>query len=244
MDGLEAPAFGATFLLGLFGSVHCLGMCGGIAAALSQQGSGTHTARSRIAEPFIYNAARIASYAMVGAIAGGVGQGMGWFVGPSFVVSMRVVLGIWFVGLGLQVADVARPFARLEKFGLAFWRRLAPVATRANRFGPLARLTILGALWGWLPCGLVYAAAVGSAASGSAASGAALMVAFGLGTLPLMISSGAAADGLVGWAGARRARGAAGLLLVAAGVWTIIGALPTPGHGAHAGHAAHIAGDK
>jgi len=231
MPGFEQSALGGAFLLGLFGGVHCLGMCGGIAAALSQQGSG-----AAIAEAFVYNGARIASYAGVGAIAGGLGQAMGGFVGPTFTVGLRVALGIWFVGLGLQLAGVVRPFARLEKFGLAFWRRLAPAASRARHFRPLVRLTILGALWGWLPCGLVYAAAVGSAASGSAAVGAGLMIAFGLGTLPWLVASGTAVDGLMQWAGARRARSAAGLLLAVAGLWTILGAIPWDG--AHGGHAA------
>ncbi len=252
MDGLEAPAFGATFLLGLFGSVHCLGMCGGIAAALSQRGSGTHSFGSAITEPILYNTARITSYAMVGAIAGGFGQGLGWLIGPAFVTGTRVVLGLWFVALGLQLSGVCRPFARLEKFGLAVWRRLAPVAKRFDRFGPRARSMLLGAIWGWLPCGLVYAAAVGAAVTGSAAQGAALMFAFGLGTLPLMIASGIAADGLAGWANARHARRAAAVLLVTAGIWTMVGAMPMAGQGAHrhpsdptdhADHGAHLAGD-
>ena len=95
-----------------------------------------------------------------------------------------------------------------------------------------------GALWGWLPCGLVYSMLTLALASGDPARGALVMAGFGLGTLPAVGGAGSAAAGAL-----RRLRGgagqrAAGVLLAVFGVWTAIGALP---HGDHPGHAAPAA---
>jgi sulfite exporter TauE/SafE len=86
----------------------------------------------------------------------------------------------------------------------------------------LAGALAVGAVWGWLPCGLVYSASISALASGSAWHGAGLMLAFGLGTLPNLLLMGVFADGLRRWMQQRPIRLAAGLGVAGIGIWRLI----------------------
>jgi sulfite exporter TauE/SafE len=201
----------AALLAGLVGSVHCLGMCGGIAGALGMAGGG------RASFAAAYSAGRIASYAVAGAIAGAIGAGLAGAAGLG--PWLRLVMGIVLVLLGLQVALNLKLLAPLEAAGANLWRRLAPIARRLVPPRHVGQALALGALWGWLPCGLVYGMLAAAAGSGSALGGAAFMAMFGLGTAPAMIG--------VAWASGRggtfltaRRRRALGWLLVLFGAWT------------------------
>src|SRR6476661_8895449 len=74
-----------------------------------------------------------------------------------------------------------------ELLGARAWRRVAPAIQRSLPRGPALRALSLGALWGFMPCGLVYSVLLVAAAAGSAARGGVLLLAFGLGTLPAML---------------------------------------------------------
>ncbi|GAB1153567.1 MAG: hypothetical protein WStaPseu_37030 [Shewanella algae] len=84
---------------------------------------------------------------------------------------------------------------------------------------------VAGMVWGWLPCGLVYSTLTWAVASGSAGQGALIMLCFGLGTLPALLSAGVAAKALADWAQKRAVRLIAGLLLVGFGIQTLYIAL-------------------
>lgn len=190
MNGTEAT-LAAALVAGLVGSSHCLGMCGGIAIALGMQG------RQRpLVSALLYNAGRIASYAAAGAVAGGIGLWLGQSLHAGYApVVLRLLAGGAMIAIGLQVALNWRLLRPIERAGMHVWRRLSPQAGRLmGRRSPLSALA-LGAVWGWLPCGLVYAMLLAAAASGGAPEGAGLMAAFGLGTAPAMIATGAAATG-------------------------------------------------
>jgi sulfite exporter TauE/SafE len=96
--------------------------------------------------------------------------------------------------LGLYLMDAWRGLARLEQGGQLVWRHVQPLLrhvrpAHGKGFGP-GRMLAAGVLWGWLPCGMVYSVLVTAMLSGSAAGGALVMLAFGLGTLPMLLGLG------------------------------------------------------
>ncbi|MDZ7828660.1 MAG: sulfite exporter TauE/SafE family protein [Halofilum sp. (in: g-proteobacteria)] len=187
MTGTGAdPTLLAAFVAGLVGSSHCLGMCGGIAAALGMGTAGPEAGAGRaLGRALLYNGGRIASYAVAGTLAGGIGFILGQAVhAPTAIVTMRVLTGAVLVAIGLQVAFNLRLLRPLETAGMHAWRRVAPLATRLMGKRSAGGTMLLGALWGWMPCGLVYGMLVAAAATGQPLTGAALMAVFGLGTAP------------------------------------------------------------
>lgn len=201
----------AALLGGLVGSVHCFGMCGGIAGALGMAGGG------RASFAVSYSVGRIASYSVAGAIAGAIGAGLAGAAGLG--PWLRLVMGIVLILLGLQIAINLKLLAPLEAAGASLWRRLAPTARRFIPPRHAGQALALGALWGWLPCGLVYGMLAAAAASGTARDGALFMAVFGLGTAPAMIGLSWAAGRGGSFLTAKRRR-ALGWLLVIFGAWT------------------------
>ena len=189
MGALAAAALVAGFL----GGVHCIGMCGGIAAALSGAARGPALRRQAA-----FSLGRIASYAVAGALAGGLGS-LVQALGPvnAAQTALFIVANIFMVLLGLYVAGWGRTLLRLESAGGALWRRIEPLRRRFVPIDSDARALGAGAVWGWIPCGLVYSMLALALASGSALSGAGVLAAFGLGTLPAMVGAGVAAQRLL-----------------------------------------------
>lgn len=219
----------AALLGGFVGSVHCFGMCGGIAGALGMAGGG------RASFAVAYSAGRITSYAVAGAIAGAIGAGLAGAAGLG--PWLRLVMGIVLILLGLQIAINLKLLAPLEAAGAGLWRKLAPVARRLVPPRHPGQALALGALWGWLPCGLVYGMLAAAAASGTAQNGALFMAVFGLGTAPAMIGLAWASGRGGTWLTARRRR-ALGWLLVVFGAWTAATPLlHMRGHQQHDEHA-------
>lgn len=210
MAALAAAAFGA----GLLGGVHCAGMCGGIVGTFALEARG-----DAIARQLAYNGGRIASYAIAGAIAGSLGS-LAYAVGPWFVlqIALFALANAVMVLLGLYVAGWGRGVLKVEALGARVWRVFEPLARRFLPIDSTPRALGAGLLWGWVPCGLVYSMLVLAAASASALSGAAVMVAFGLGTLPTLLASGFAAQRLTRMRRMPWLRRGAGLAIVALGV--------------------------
>ena len=217
---MPESSYFALFLVGLLGGTHCIGMCGGIVGALSLG------AASRPSLHLAYNAGRILSYGVAGAIAGALG---GASLALSDQLPARLMLfslaNLMLVALGLYLMGVTRALAFSERFGAKLWRHLQPLTRRYLPARTMAQAFPLGLLWGWLPCGLVYSALVTALASGSAASGAALMLAFGLGTLPNLLLAGLLAVRLKAYAAKPAVRLAAGLLVLCFGLWGLFAAL-------------------
>jgi len=229
------PLLAGAFTLGLAGSVHCLGMCGGIAAAAGTRtqsaGSGTRAALAGLT----FNLGRVASYALLGIAVGAiVGAAVSQVPVRPFAVALRALAGLLMFFMGLSLLT-GRDLLSLERAGGRLWDRLRPLAGRVLALPPSLRFGALGLLWGFLPCGLVYSALALSATSGSAVAGGATMLAFGLGTLPSML-----AVTLAGTAFTRRlsnlwTRRVAGLLMIVFAFWTAFGTLAPHGggHGTH-----------
>lgn len=224
----------SVFLLGLFGGVHCAGMCGGIVTLLGarhrmvpnrgQAGDATRAAAHAAWQlQLAYNTGRIASYTVAGALAGGVGSAA-WLAARVLPVQQVafVAANLVLIALGLALAFPAggglRHLRVLERAGTAAWRRIGPRATRLLGAASIPGALAAGAAWGWVPCGMVYGALAAALVSGSAAHGALLLLAFGLGTLPNLLALGLAAQRGARLLASRRARFAAGLVVVAFGV--------------------------
>ena len=214
--------FGAALLLGLMGSVHCLGMCGGIAGALSQAVPAGR-APSRAVASGLHSLGRIASYSIGGA---SVGMAGGAFATASGLgVALRIVAGLLILGVGLHLGGWWNGVAAIERVGLRFWRRILPLAQGLGRPDRAWKIFATGMLWGWLPCGLVYSSLAVAGATGSARSGALFMACFGLGTLPALLFASSLTAALHEVMRRRATqRGAAALMLVFGG-WTVYGAV-------------------
>lgn len=233
-----------VFLVGLAGSVHCAGMCGGIVGALSMPRRAasapmrgpmlrqpafpvpvrTETAvqGASLAHVGAYNAGRIASYMMAGALAGGMaGSAAALSSLPLLQAGFYWAANLMLVALGLFLMDAWRGLAWVERGGQALWRHISPLLRRVNSAGAQAgpgRMLLLGALWGWLPCGMVYSVLVTAMLSGSALGGASVMLAFGLGTLPMLVALGLAGQGVRRLMGRRAVRVACGVAILTFGL--------------------------
>jgi sulfite exporter TauE/SafE len=230
----------ALFVVGLLGSVHCVGMCGGIVGALSTlpevrrscTGLGSPARPPAFPVPVrtvrpvpplrmaaAYNLGRIASYMAAGALAGGIAGGAGRLGAlPTLQAGAYWLANLMLVALGLYLMDAWRGLALLEQGGRALWRRLQPLARKLGPPDSTARMLAAGALWGWLPCAMVYSVLVTAMLSGSAAAGAVVMLAFGLGTLPMLLALGLAGARLRARLQQRGVRVACGLLVFGFGV--------------------------
>ncbi|WP_416394647.1 sulfite exporter TauE/SafE family protein [Allohahella sp. A8] len=220
--------------IGLLGSTHCLAMCGGIAGAQSiaagRAGNAGATAKIEIAPVLLFNFSRLLSYAFLGLIFGTVGSVLA--VNVPALILLRTLAGLLLVAMGLYIGQWWYGLVTLERIGSRLFRpvqRGLKMKTTACG-GPSAALkpgrslwqiSAAGMLWGLLPCGLVYSALAWSFSQADGPQAAWLMFCFGLGTLPSMISAGLLAYHVRRILGRRNVRKAAGLLLIAYGLWTI-----------------------
>jgi sulfite exporter TauE/SafE len=208
--------FAAAFLIGLLGGVHCVGMCGGVVGALAVQMPRRRTALSL---HLAYSAGRISSYAAAGAVMGMIG-GMGLMFNQILPVQLLLYLlaNLVLVALGLYLAGLGDQLVRLESLGAWLWRRIQPYGAKVLPADTAGKAFLLGILWGWLPCGLVYSLLASALVSGGAGNGAAVMLAFGLGTLPNLLLAGMLFKRLRDITSDRRVRLAAGALVAGFGV--------------------------
>ncbi len=224
----------SALLLGMLGGGHCIGMCGGLMGALTLAIPPEQRQR-RLRLLLAYNLGRIASYALAGLLLGGAGWALA--SGPAASV-LRAIAGGLLVVMGLYLAGWWSGLTRIESLGRLLWRRLEPLARRLLPVGNARRALLLGAIWGWLPCGLVYSTLLWAASQGDALRSAVLMLAFGLGTLPVLLATGLAAERLTALLRRRGIRIAGGLLVILFGLWTLPGPHQAWLMGHVAGHAA------
>jgi hypothetical protein len=214
-----APLLLSALILGLLGGGHCLGMCGGLMSALTLAIPAEHRAQ-RFQLLLSYNLGRIFSYTIAGLLLGLAG----WAVASSpAAMLLRVVAALLLIAMGLYLAGWWSGLTRIEALGRGVWRHIQPLTRRFMPVTSLPRALLLGGLWGWLPCGLVYSTLLWAASQGDALDSAALMLAFGLGTLPVLLATGMAAERLTALLRKRGVRMAGGLLVILFGLWTLPG---------------------
>lgn len=209
-----------AFMAGLLGGVHCAAMCGGIVSLTRASGTGT---AQRSSFPLAYNAGRIASYAVAGALAGLLGQaGMVLRGGVLAQHLLMFLMGAALIVVALNVAGVRPVMRGMETAGSVLWRQLQPVSRHVLPVTSPWQALGLGALWGWLPCGMVYAVLLVALAAGNAGEGALILAAFGFGTLPNLLLIGAAVDRAPGWMRLRGLRYVASAVIAAVGIYGML----------------------
>lgn len=202
----------SAFIIGLLGSGHCLAMCGGITTMLTSaidnptnlpttkvslkgdipvQVTSSYSSCSpqvfRANLVFFYHFGRIASYCLIGAIVGFSGSIAAKNIGLP-LAGLRLVAALFLILLGLYIGRWLFWLNRIESLGKGLWRYLSPMAKYVIPVNNRKKALGLGALWGWLPCGLVYSTLTWALASGSSVTGATIMLFFGLGTLPALVA--------------------------------------------------------
>lgn len=176
----------SAFWVGLSGAGHCLGMCSGFTALAATDPS---TGLSKSRNFALVQVGRISSYLLVGAV---LAAGLQWFglvTSDSLLIWSRYFALFMLLGLALYLFGFPQLLLPFEKLGGWFWQ---PSRHLINRLLPIERPSqafLYGLLWGWLPCGMVYAVAALALSTGVPYQGALVMVAFGIGTLPAIYSS-------------------------------------------------------
>lgn len=171
-----------AFILGLLGSLHCVGMCGPIAFMLPVDRS--HSIK-KIGQISIYHVGRLLSYGLLGLIFGLVGKGLYLF---GLQQQLSILIG------ALMIIIVILPYKTFNKYNLSrpLYKLISNVKSglgKAMKRKTADTFLTIGFLNGFLPCGLVYMAVFGSLATANAYAGSLYMLLFGLGTIPLMTSA-------------------------------------------------------
>ena len=237
MSGDELSYLSA-FIIGILSGVHCLGMCGGIVSAFS---IGVEPAKSKAKKFQIqlsYNLGRIASYTLAGLIVGGLGAiTTQQFASHSLHQYLQTFSALILILMGLYLSGWWRVLTKLEQLGGIVWKRIEPLARHLIPIKGSAQAVLVGLVWGWLPCGLVYSMLTMSLTTASAQQGAFIMLSFGLGTLPNLIAFGMMATSLQLFLKRPVVRKIAGLLIIAFAVYLLADSWwPVEGENKHQHH--------
>lgn len=171
----------ASFIMGLAGSFHCVGMCGPIAFALPLNRSNNFTKTIGI---LFYNFGRISTYVILGLLLGFFGRGLklaGVLQQVSIVIGIIIILSVVLPSLMKKISFTSNYYFKFNNWVKV---KLGKYLVKKSN----SSLLILGLLNGLLPCGMVWIAMVASIAYGSILSGAQFMLFFGLGTFPMMFA--------------------------------------------------------
>lgn len=200
---------------GLAGSAHCIGMCGGIGATL-----GLNAKRKRYVPS--YHLGRLLSYAMLGLFLGAILPLLG--INPSqpdWGIYLRLLTAILIIAIGIQIFFDINLMRKLEQYGLFLWQ---PISKLVQHFLPARThidALILGLLWGLLPCGLIYAALGLAISSANPFTALFIMIVFGIGTLPSMLSVTLFSGTVVKTLTQNSSKKILGILVIAMGAWSL-----------------------
>ena len=185
---------------------------GGLPAAVADSGS----------RVLAFNAGRIASYMVAGAFAGLVGSVPAMINIATLQTAAYWLANLMLVALGLSLMNAWQGLSRVEAIGQVAWKRVQPLMRKLVPVQNPLQALALGGLWGWVPCGMVYSVLMTALLSGSALQGALVMLAFGLGTLPLLFTMGVAGTSIRPLLQQRAVRVAAGLLVLVFGLLGLV----------------------
>ena len=205
----------SAFILGAMGSAHCLGMCGGIISALS---AANDSKSQKWLKTFLYQFGRIASYTLIGALAGFIGLNVEKL---SPIPILPVLSGVLMILMGLYLSRWWMGLTYVERAGAVVWRLINPLSKNLLPVNSPIKAISLGMIWGWLPCGLVYTALGYAIASAEPVSSALYMLFFGLGTLPATLSVGVASTSIKAAFNNKYFRIFSSLALIAFGIYIL-----------------------
>lgn len=213
------------FLIGLLSAVHCFGMCGGVVSALTMSLSPEiRLSNTRLFfYSLAYNLGRLLSYATAGLLVGWLGQTLINELAPtSGLPVLRTFSALIIILLGLYLGGWFPKLAMIERLGMPIWKRLQPIGQRFIPVSNPLQAFIFGAIWGWLPCGLVYYALMLSVSAGGALQSATFMLMFGLGTLLPMLAASMMAGKINSLRNNVLLRRISGGLLILMGITTLL----------------------
>lgn len=219
-----AQVYLTALLVGLLGGVHCLAMCGGLVGSLTL-GFAPEIRRDplrMLPYQLTANLARIAGYSVAGAACGALGAVLLQL--DALQIAQRAlyaIAGIMMILLGLYLGGWWRLLAVTERLGLILWRRLQPLTRSLLPIQTLKQAALVGLIWAWVPCGLVYNVLITAVATASPLHGAGVMLAFGLGTLPNLLGIGFLAGAAARIAERDWIRRIAGLLVIGFGLYAL-----------------------
>ncbi|MDO8270302.1 MAG: sulfite exporter TauE/SafE family protein [Gammaproteobacteria bacterium] len=213
----------AAFLLGLFSAPHCLAMCGGVASALLLGSNAADERAARRPTPIVsalwFGTGKLLGYGALGALAGLTGAVLS-SSGTAAGAALHLLAGLLMIGLGLYMTGWWLGIRRLEALGGRLWQPVLRLL-RGLQLGRTGNKLAAGLLWGLLPCGIVYSMLALALSAGSAVAGAAIMLSFGLGTLPFVLGSGGVLLAAVPLLRQQRWRTTAGIGLILYGAYGI-----------------------
>jgi uncharacterized protein len=225
-----SPEFTSSYLvafaMGLFSSMHCIGMCGSIIGTLTLSLSPDIRNNKARLLPFVfnYNLGRVTSYTIAGGLAGIVGVLMimpfGELHGHRI---LQLLSALIMMSAGLYIAGWFPRFAYIEKIGTRFWKKIEPFGRKLIPVKTYTQAYLFGMVWGWLPCGLVYTALAVAATAGDVSKSALTMLAFGFGTLPAVMGVGIMTSVLTRLSRTQRFKQIIGLFMI---ILALLAALP------------------
>lgn len=212
----------AAFVIGLFSSLHCIGMCGSIIGTLTYSLSQELRNNKRILFSIIlsYNLGRVASYAIAGAVVGLLSLPFSQGMAYRF---LQLVSAAIMTGAGLYIGGWFPRFAYIEKMGSRFWKLIEPFGRKMIPVKTRSQAMLFGMVWGWLPCGLIYTALALAATTGNVMHSSMTMLAFGLGTLPAVVGVGIMTTLLARLSKARLFKQIVGVLFI---IFALLAAFP------------------
>ena len=236
---MAVSALIGAWLAGILGGVHCIAMCGGFLTAIASsgvpaaaQGRPLLAARVLARRQFPYNLGRITTYTLLGAIAGSAGA-LALASSTSLLPLQRalyVIANLFLLGLAIAIAGRRQGFAWLQRAGLAMFGKVLPAIRPLLLARAASARYAVGMIWGFVPCALTYSVLPIALFAGGALQGGAVMLAFGLGTLPNLMAAGLVVARARTWLEARSIRFAAALLLAAfaaIGIWRALTGTPS-----------------
>ncbi|SEL92220.1 hypothetical protein SAMN05216262_1344 [Colwellia chukchiensis] len=210
----------SAFVIGLLGSGHCIVMCGGISTMLTTAIS-NNLAQKKYVIVLGYHLGRIGSYSVIGALVAFTSSMAAKNIGIP-IAFLKTIAGIFLILLGLYLGQWLMWLSRIERLGKGLWRHISPITKRFIPIKNLKSAVCLGALWGWLPCGLVYSTLTWALASADALNGALIMLFFGLGTLPALFTVSLGTLNVKALLSHSLFRQLAAILLLTYGIYTIL----------------------
>ncbi|QOL25048.1 sulfite exporter TauE/SafE family protein [Thalassotalea sp. LPB0316] len=210
----------SAFVVGLLGAGHCLGMCGGITGMLTNA-IGPDASHQKLKLVVGYHLGRLSSYGLIGAIVG-FSSSLAVKSGGINANFLHILSAIFLILLGFYIAQWWQVVGKIELIGKKLWQYIAPLAKHFLPVRTPLQALGLGALWGWLPCGLVYSMLTWALASGSAMNGGLILICFGLGTLPALISMSYGIDYVQSLMRNSLLRKCTGLAMIAYGGYTLL----------------------
>ena len=203
------------FLIGLFSSVHCLAMCGGLCGLFCRN-------KPSISTIILINFGRIISYTILGIVFAGIVQGLVLSL-PITTIGfwIRSVLGLILIFLGMRIVLNKASLHSFFENNFLWNKAKAKLHKLNNKASKIAHL-VKGMLWGMIPCGLLYGVLIAAATTNNFWHGGLFMFAFGLGTLPSMFVAASLMTTSQKYLQNKTIRYAAGIFIIIIGLWSII----------------------